>query len=67
MKKINEMDNFELLDLEFWCDKKIKLLGADRGAYYVALMEKAEAQREEMAINRCLEQFWAQKTIEGDK
>lgn len=67
MKQINEMDYFELLDLECWCEEKIKLLGIDAGVYYVKLMERAKAQREEITINRCLEQFWAQKTIEGDK
>lgn len=60
MKQLNEMNYFELLDLECWCSEKIKLLGAN-GTYYIELEKRAKAQREEIAINRCLEQFWAQK------
>jgi hypothetical protein len=62
MKRLEEMNYFELLDLEAWCEKKIETLG-EKGDLYIELQKRASAARNEIVINRCLEQFWAQKNI----
>lgn len=59
MKQLNEMSYFELLDLEAWCEKMIEDGGSP--LYYGTLKRRAAKQIKEITINRCLEQFWAQK------
>ena len=62
MKELKEMNYFELLDLEAWCDNIVKKIGVKTSAtYYVKLKIRAAAAREEITIHRCLEQFWAEK------
>lgn len=60
MKQLKEMNYFELLDLEAWCENIIEKIG-DKAGYYVELKERAAAARHEIGVNRCLEQFWADK------
>lgn len=60
MKQLKEMNYFELLDLEAWCENIIEKIGANAD-YYVELKERAAAARHEISVNRCLEQFWKEK------
>ena len=66
MKQLKEMNYFELLDLEAWCDNMIEKIG-DKATYYVELKERAAAARYEISINRCLEQFWTNKQSNNQK
>lgn len=66
MKKLEEMTYFELLDLIAWCEDVIEKMESGAG-YYVELKERAAAAIKDKAINRCLEQFWAQKMNNTEK
>ena len=61
MKQLKEMNYFELLDLEAWCDNMIEKIGRRGAGYYVELKQRASAAIFDIGVNRCLEQFWAEK------
>lgn len=59
-KTIEEMNYFELLDLDAWCEEKEKQIG-DKPHPYGRVREKVKQRLMEIAEEHVLEQFWHSK------
>lgn len=62
-KTFEEMNYFELLDLDAWCEEKEKLV-SDKKNPYDRVRNKVKQRLMELTEQRVLEQFWHEKSVQ---